>query len=205
PRDHGTRVEIEMQADYSRGQRYLLRYVEQTVLANPHLALTYLRPNAEPLSFPRAAEEPPKEALEIKPHPYGVEVGTLMLMAKESRHRDVRSFLQNEFSRVSPAVADEILANAGLRARVRTAELAQDRQIAEKLRKGVRATKIMAPPANCLSPIGDELIRKGLISFLSVVEEEAEEAPELELFEGRGRRGRRKKAKEPTAEERQAA
>jgi len=204
-KDHGTCVEIEMQADYSRGQRYLLRYVEQTVLANPHLALTYKRPNGEPVHFPRAAAEPPKEALEIKPHPHGVEVGTLMLMAKESKHRDVRSFLQNEFSRVSASVADEILANAGLKMRLRTADLADDRDVAEKLRKGVLATKIMAPPTNCLSPIGDELIRKGLISFLSVIEDEAEEAPEADLFEGKGKKKRGKKAEaQKSAEERQA-
>ncbi|HEY0839659.1 MAG TPA: DNA topoisomerase VI subunit B [Vulgatibacter sp.] len=202
-RDHGTKVEIEMQADYGRGQRYLLRYVEQTVLSNPHLALTFKRPNADALHFPRAAAEPPKEALEIKPHPYGVEVGTLMLMAKESKSRDVRSFLQNEFSRVTGGVADEILAAAGLKKSVRTAHLAEDRDLVEKLRQGILATRIMAPSTNCLSPIGDELIRQGLISFLGVVEEEAEE-PELDLFEGKaGRRGR-KKVPEKSAEEKQA-
>ena len=203
-KDHGTKVEIEMQADYSRGQRYLLRYVEQTVLANPHLAMTFKRPNAEPLHFPRAANEPPKEALEIKPHPYGVEVGTLMLMAKESKSRDVRSFLQNEFSRVSGGVADEILAAGGLKKSLRTGHLAEDRELAEKLRKGILGTRIMAPSTNCLSPIGDELIRQGLISFLSVVEDEAEE-PELDLFEGKAgtRRGKRK-VPEKTSEEKLA-
>ncbi len=190
-KDHGTKVEIEMQADYKHGQRYLLRYVEQTVLANPHLALTYRRPNADPLSFPRAAAEPPKEALEIKPHPHGVEVGTLMLMAKESKHRDVRAFLQHEFSRVSPPVADEIFKNAGFKSRVKTADLAEDRAVAEKLRAAVLATRIMAPPTNCLSPIGEELMRKGLVSFLTVIEEEADEHPELELL-GDGKASRRK-------------
>jgi DNA topoisomerase-6 subunit B len=198
PRPHGTRVEIEMQADYSRGQRHLLRYVEQTVLANPHLALTFERPNAEPLVFPRASEEPPKEALEIKPHPHGVEVGALMLMAKESKARSIASFLQTEFSRVSAQVAEEILRRAGLRKNASLRDLAEDREIAEKLRQGIVATKIMAPPMNCLSPIGDELIRKGLISFLRVVEEEEpEEEPPA-----RGKR--RSKAKEKSAEERQA-
>jgi DNA topoisomerase-6 subunit B len=116
----------------------------------------------------------------------------------------VRSFLQNEFSRVSGSVADEILGNAGLRPKLRTIELTQDRQIAEKLRKGILATKIMAPPTNCLSPIGDELIRKGLISFLSVIEDEAEELPDLDLFE-KGKRGRgKKKLREKSAEEKQA-
>lgn len=198
PRPHGTRVEIEMQADYSRGQRHLLRYVEQTVLANPHLAMTFERPNAEPLVFPRASEEPPKEAVEIKPHPHGVEVGTLMLMAKESKARSIASFLQTEFSRVSAQVAEEILRNAGLRKSARLRDLAEDREVAEKLRQGIVATKIMAPPMNCLSPIGDELIRKGLISFLRVVEEEEPE----EETPARGKRRSKKKEKSP--EERQA-
>src|SRR5690606_13694308 len=68
-----------------------------------------------------------------------------------------------------------------------------------KLRQGILATKIMAPPMNCLSPIGDELIRKGLISFLNVVEEE-----EPEEEEPSGRSSRRAKAKEKTAEDKQA-
>ena len=199
-KDHGTKVAIEMQADYKHGQRHLIRYVEQTVLANPHLSLTYVRPNAPPLHFPRAAEEPPKEACEIQPHPHGVEVGTLMLMAKESKHRDVRAFLQHEFSRVSATVADEIFKNSGFRSRIRTHDLAEDRELAEKLRAGILATKIMAPPTNCLSPIGEELMRKGLISFLSVVEEEAEENPELDLLDGKKPKKRKGKAEAKPAE-----
>jgi DNA topoisomerase-6 subunit B len=33
----------------------------------------------------------------------------------------------------------------------------------------------MSPPTNCLSPIGDELMKKGLVSFLNVIESEGEE------------------------------
>lgn len=203
-KDHGTRVEIEMQADYGRGQRYLLRYVEQTVLANPHLTMIFKRPSAEPLVFPRATEEPPAEAKEIKPHPHGVELGALMLMAKESKARNVSSFLQSEFSRVSASVAEEILKNAGLRKTLRLRELAEDREVAEKLRQGIVATRIMAPPLNCLSPIGDELIRKGLISFLRVVEDE--EAPEeVKPVRGKRRAPAKKSAEEKLAEIAKAA
>ena len=59
------------------------------------------KPGNETLSFPRATTELPKEALEIKPHPHGVELGALMLMARESKSHDVRGFLQTAFSRVS--------------------------------------------------------------------------------------------------------
>jgi DNA topoisomerase VI subunit B len=170
---HGTRVEIEMVADYLHGQRSLLRYLEQTALANPHAVLTYLRPNGEPLIFPRASEQPPKEAVEISPHPHGVELGALMLMLSESKSRELGAFLQKEFSRISSKVADEICARAKLKRTKRPASLG--RPEAEALHQAIADTKIMAPPLNCLSPIGDELVRKGLINFLSVTEAERED------------------------------
>src|SRR5262245_37790560 len=120
--EHGTRVELEIVANWQQGQRFVNRYVEHTALANPHAAIHYSRPVAaaqrsgtdkpgnETLSFPRAANELPKEAVEIKPHPHGVELGTLMLMARESKSHDVRGFLQTAFSRVSSSTAGEILA-----------------------------------------------------------------------------------------------
>jgi DNA topoisomerase-6 subunit B len=170
--DHGTRVELEIVASWQQGQRFVNRYVEHTALANPHGTFHYLRPKQDRLSFPRATADLPKEALEIKPHPHGVELGALMLMAAESKSHDVKGFLQAAFSRVSPSVADEILKRAALKGRVRPRGLAEDRVLAEKLHKAIGETKIMAPPTNCLSPIGDELMKKGLISFLNVIETE---------------------------------
>ena len=67
--------------------------------------VTNQSPGNETLSFPRATTELPKEAVEIKPHPHGVELGALMLMAQESKSRDVGGFLQSAFSRVSSAAA----------------------------------------------------------------------------------------------------
>jgi DNA topoisomerase-6 subunit B len=180
--EHGTRVELEIVASWQQGQRYVNRYVEHTALANPHATVRYLRPKQEPLEFPRATEELPKEALEIKPHPHGVELGALMLMAAESKSHDVKGFLQAAFSRVSPTVADEILKRCGFKGRVRPRDLAEDRVLAEKLHKAIGATKIMAPPTNCLSPIGDELMKRGLVSFLNVIETEGpEEETQLDL------------------------
>jgi DNA topoisomerase-6 subunit B len=189
--DHGTRVELEIVANWQQGQRFVNRYVEHTALANPHATIHYTRPvgaaqrpNAsvpgnETLTFPRATTELPKEALEIKPHPHGVELGALMLMARESKSHDVRGFLQTAFSRVSPSAAGDILAKVpwgkkGVRPRV----LGENRAMAEELHKAIAASKLMSPPTNCLSPIGDELMKKGLVSFLSVIESEGESGDE---------------------------
>ena len=194
--EHGTRVELEIVANWQQGQRYVNRYVEHTALANPHATLHYLRPKQAPLTFPRATGELPKEALEIKPHPHGVELGALMLMAAESKSHDVRGFLQTAFSRVSPAVADEIVKKAAFKGRVRPRTLAEDRHAAEKLHRAIAGTKIMAPPTNCLSPIGDELMKRGLVSFLNVIETEGpEDETQLDLDQaGKKKASRKEKA-----------
>jgi DNA topoisomerase-6 subunit B len=189
--EHGTRVELEIVANWQQGQRFVNRYVEHTALANPHATIRYTRPvgagqrtNAdrpgnETLSFPRATNELPKEAIEIKPHPHGVELGALMLMASESKSHDVRGFLQTSFSRVSAQTAGEILARVPWGKKpVRPRALGANRSMAEDLHKAIAATKLMNPPTNCLSPIGDELMRKGLVSFLNVIESEGESGDE---------------------------
>jgi DNA topoisomerase-6 subunit B len=198
--DHGTRVELEIVANWQQGQKFVNRYVEHTALANPHATVHYLRPKQERLTFPRAAEELPKEALEIRPHPHGVELGALMLMAAESTSHDVKGFLGSSFSRVSPSVADEILKAAAFKGKVRPRDLAEDRHLAEALHRAIQATKIMAPPTNCLSPIGDELMRKGLVSFLQVIESEGPEEngdSQLDLDSvGKKRKSRKEKEAE---------
>jgi DNA topoisomerase-6 subunit B len=189
--EHGTRVELEIVANWQQGQRFVNRYVEHTALANPHATIHYTRPvgaaqraNAdqpgnETLSFPRATTELPKEALEIKPHPHGVELGALMLMARESKSHDVRGFLQASFSRVSTQAAGEILARVPWGKKpVRPRVLGATRVMAEELHKAIAETKLMNPPTNCLSPIGDELMKKGLVSFLNVIESEGESGDE---------------------------
>ncbi len=196
---HGTRVELEIVADWRTGQRFVNRYVEHTALANPHATVHYVRPKQSRLTFPRSTEELPKEALEIKPHPHGVELGALMLMAAESKSHDVKGFLQTAFSRVSPPVAGAILKAAGLRDRLRPREIGADRQLAARLHKALQETRIMAPPTNCLSPIGDELMRRGLVSFLSVIEREGPEVdePQLDLAPVKGRAGKKGTAAPP--------
>jgi DNA topoisomerase-6 subunit B len=189
--EHGTRVELEIVANWQQGQRFVNRYVEHTALANPHAVIRYTRPvgaaqrasanrpGNETLVFPRATDQLPKEAMEIKPHPHGVELGALMLMARESKSHDVRGFLQATFSRVSAQAAGEILAKVpwGKKA-VRPRVLGANRAMAEELHKAIAATRLMNPPTNCLSPIGDDLMRKGLVSFLNVIESEGETVDE---------------------------
>jgi DNA topoisomerase-6 subunit B len=160
PLAHGTRVEIELAGTYKRGRRSVDDYVEQTAIANPHASIHYTPPNGETIHYERATRELPREAVEIKPHPYGVELGVLMKMLKDTDSRTLRAALQSDFSRVSPKVADEIVSRAGLDPDARPKKLSRDE--VERLYRVIPDVKIMAPPTNCLSPIGKELILAGL-------------------------------------------
>lgn len=167
-KEHGTRVEIDLAANFTNGARSVIRYLEQTALANPHATVRYLRPKQPPIEFPRSTNDLPVEAVEIMPHPHGIELGMLMQKAMDTEEKTVTSFLQKSFSRVNAKDAEEICKTAGVGVRAKPQELEQPKL--EALHKAMLEAKLPAPPTNCLSPIGDALMRKGLISFLSVLD-----------------------------------
>jgi DNA topoisomerase-6 subunit B len=163
-RDHGTRVEIELEGNYRGGQHSVDNYIRQISLANPHAEITYVPPRAEEHGaehvFPRVTEQMPPETDEIKPHPYGVELGVLMQMFRDTKSRNLRGCLQADFSRVSARIADEICKTAKVAPSRRPGEVT--REEAEAIHKAVQKTKIMAPPTDCIAPIGEELIEAAL-------------------------------------------
>lgn len=157
---HGTRVEIELEATYKKGRRSVDDYVEQTALANPHAEISYTPPGQETVPYPRAVQTLPEEPREIKPHPYGVELGMLMRLLKDTPARNLASALKGDFSRVTDKVVAEVTSLAQVSARARPSRLSP--ADVERLHKALGAAKIMAPPTNCLSPIGEEAMTAGL-------------------------------------------
>ena len=45
--DHGTRVTIELEGKYQRGRGSVDEYLEQTAIANPHVAIHYIDPGRQ--------------------------------------------------------------------------------------------------------------------------------------------------------------
>ena len=160
PREHGTRVEIEMEARYQKGLRSVDMYVKQTAIANPHLTLTYVDPGGIEVVYERATKSLPPPVEEIKPHPHGVELGILIAMLKETSCRSLSGFLQEEFVRVGRKVAEDICNAAKLSEKAYPTRIA--REEAAALHAAIQKTKISAPPTTCISPIGEELVLSGL-------------------------------------------
>jgi len=159
-RDHGTRVEIELVAAYRGGRTGVQEYLEQTVVANPHLGLTYVSPKGERLEFPRVSGELPREAQEIKPHPHGIELGMLQTMLADSPGKTVKQVLCDDFSRVSPAIAQQVCQMAKVNPRAPADRLHGEEL--ERLHKALGEVRVMAPPATAVVPIGEALLIEGL-------------------------------------------
>jgi len=158
---HGTKVEIELIGTYKKGRHSVDDYVRQTAIANPHCEIFYTAPDTgATLHLERASDVLPPEPHEIKPHPYGVELGVLIRMMKETPARQLSAALRRDFSRVSGRVAVEICRAAELNPNANPHAIAVHE--AERLFKAINSVKIMSPATNCLSPIGEEQILAGL-------------------------------------------
>lgn len=157
---HGTRVEFYMNGRYVTGKQSVLEYLRQTAIVNPHASITFIDPDGKRFNFERATEQMPPVSKEIKPHPDGIELGTLMNMIKVTKEKNLAKFLQNDFNRISERVAKEICAAAALPESTRPSSLTLESS--KQLLEGIGKVKIMAPQVDCLSPIGGNLIRKGL-------------------------------------------
>lgn len=159
-KEHGIKLEIEMEAKYSKGKQSVDDYLKQVAIANPHAHIIYITPEKEVKEFPSVTKQMPKEPKEIKPHPYGVELGMLIKMLKESKANTVSGFLQTEFCRVSPMVAAEIGQKSGVDLKLKPSKIEVPQ--VEAIYKAIRDTKIMSPPTDCLIPIGEEALEKGM-------------------------------------------
>ena len=159
-KDHGTKIEIDLEGTYIKGRQSVDEYLKETAIVNPHVTIIYTNPEAQQIIFPKATNELPPEPREIKPHPYGVELGRLIKMLEITPARTLQQFLTTEFVRVGAGTAKEICQNSFLLPKTKPKQISRD--LAEQLHKGIKNTRIIAPPTDCISPIGSELLEGGL-------------------------------------------
>ena len=162
---HGLRIKTVMAAKYQRGRQSVHQYLRMTSIVNPHatIRLRVIGKDGEIIDegeWMRTTKILPRPVVEIRPHPHGMQFGTLQRMLKNTKERNVRSFLRKEFEKVSPLVSKKILEHAEIDEKRRPSGLSVEG--IQNLLSAFMAVKIQAPPTDCLSPIEDLLIKKGL-------------------------------------------
>ncbi len=163
-RPHGTRVELVIKARYIRGRQSPYEYLRGTAIVNPHARIVLVEPDGTRVTFERATQEMPAVGKESLPHPYGLELGELGYLLKATRRPSLGEFLSKDLAGVSPRSAREVFQKAGLRPGQNPSSIQGEDQ--EKLLKALHEVPLVAPSAECLSPIGATLIKRGLRNVL---------------------------------------
>lgn len=156
---HGIKIELEAEGNYVERYQSVPEYLKQTAIANPHAHMVYKGPNGT-IKFDRTTNKLPKHPKEIRPHPYGVELGILRRMLTTTRSRNIKGFLMNDFTRVGTRSADQILRLSKIESNRKASSL--NAAEASRLHKAMQMVKLRGPPTNCLSPLTEELITSGL-------------------------------------------
>ncbi len=159
-KEHGVKIELDLEGTYQGGVQSVDNYLKETAIVNPHVTIIYTNPKAEQTVFARATDKLPKKPTEIKPHPHGIELGMMMRMLKDTESRTLQSFLINDFSRIGSGTSKQICENSALLPNTKPKEVS--REMAESLMVGIKKTKIISPPTDCISPIGSDDLEKGL-------------------------------------------
>ncbi|MDH5670130.1 MAG: DNA topoisomerase VI subunit B, partial [Nitrospira sp.] len=159
-RPRGTQVVLEVEGKYQKGRASVEEWLEQTSIGNPHVKLTYQTPDGEVKEYARAYHELPPSPREIKPHPYGIEFGMFLKMLQDTKSHSISGFLASDFCRVSPQLAEDICKAAKVPSHAKPRDLIGSN--AERFYRTIQETKIMTPPTNCISPIGEKAILSGL-------------------------------------------
>lgn len=165
-RSHGTSVEMEMEGHYQKGPHSVEAYLRQTAIANPHVSITYENTQGDQVRFARSTRELPTRPTEIKPHPYGIELGRLIQMLNSTASRTLLRFLVDEFSCVGRKTALNIIELARKQSDRELSDRSYPRHIAHAqataLHRALQAAHVSAPRTECIVPIGEQQLLEGL-------------------------------------------
>ncbi len=161
----GLKINTVMKAKYQRGRQSVHQYLRMTSIVNPHATIQLIVRDVDGEIIDqghwiRTTEKLPRVVEEIKPHPHGIHLGQLQRMLKEADERKLTSFLRHNFSGVSMRAAKEILGKAELEEGRTPVRIKADE--AQAMLDSFQEVKLLAPPTDCLSPIEEILIKKGL-------------------------------------------
>ena len=162
--ERGTQIVSEFKGLlYRRGDQSPFEYLRRTALANPHATISFHEPTGKKIKWRRTSKNVPPLAKEMKPHPLGLSADDLMGFAKRSSAKKLSKFLQMELSRVSLKKAQEII-------RISKVEDKAPSEInhpeAERIVVAFKQVKLLSPPTEGLTPIGEDLLEKSLEKIL---------------------------------------
>ena len=161
----GTVVEFTLEGDYLRAMPKILDYFKQTAMVNPYANLTFVDPKGRLYKFTRVTKDMPAPPQETKPHPYGVDVELLQRLMQVTPYKTMQEFLKNHFHRVGEITAQKFLEFSNLSPSKNPKKLSHE-EIVRLMHMLKKYKEFLPPDASCLSPLGEELLKAGILEQL---------------------------------------
>lgn len=160
----GTIVEIGLTGDYPRAEAKVLEYLKRTAIMNPYSTITLVDPKGRLFRFRRVTTIVPKPPSPTRPHPYGSDVemlNRLIGLAVRDGCKTLFNFLTRYFQRVGKRSAKRFLKFAKLPPDMGIGDLSpsETAYLAETIN---RFDGFLPPKADCLSPLGKQLLKLGI-------------------------------------------
>ena len=162
----GTIIEFTLEGDYLRAMPKIIEYFKQTAMVNPYANITFVDPKGRLYKFVRATTVMPDPPKETMPHPYGVDVELLQRLIQITEFNNMSSFLRGHFHRVGEITAQKFLDFAGISPKKNPKKLAHE-EIVRLMQNLKRFKEFLPPDANCLSPLGEDLLKAGVMKELN--------------------------------------
>ncbi len=165
---HGTRVSITIEGNWSRARSKVLEYIYRTAIVAPYADITVITPEGKLIRYPRRTKEMPVPPKEVKPHPLGVDIETMKRIAKRTTAKTVEQMLRSEFQAIGPKTAKAILSIAGIEPSKEPKRLTEEeiKALVKAIKEYGEKKKFRPPSKEALSPIGEKLIKIGLMTML---------------------------------------
>ncbi|UCE96417.1 MAG: DNA topoisomerase VI subunit B [Candidatus Bathyarchaeota archaeon] len=162
---HGTIVEFSLEGDYFRAMPKILEYLKQTAVVNPYANVAFIDPKGRFYKFTRVTTMMPSPPKETLPHPYGVDVETVKRLIQMTSHRNMLDFMRTHFHRISEKIAHSFLEFTGI-AQTKNPKKLGPQEIVKLVQMMKRYEEFRPPSATCLSPLGEELLKAGILKEL---------------------------------------
>ncbi len=161
----GTVIELHLEGNYYQAAPKVLEYLKQTAIANPYANITFVDPRGRLYKFDRSVNVMPPPSKETLPHPHGVDVETLQRIIRSTKHNNMLDFMQACFHRVGRQTAQQFLKTAKIPQNLNPKNLKPE-EIVRLVQEMKNYNDFLPPDASCLSPLGEDLLRAGVLKEL---------------------------------------
>jgi DNA topoisomerase-6 subunit B len=143
----------------------VIEYFELTAAINPHLTIHFEGPSGDRIYIGRKTDSMPVMPEETRPHPAGVDLDILKRMAQRTKYGRLHDFLRHEFDRMGQDNVRAVLEKCNeIDRRKKVAELNKEELLA--IVDAFKGLSLPPPSSNCLSPIGEDVLIKGVVDRL---------------------------------------